>query len=65
MLFRSPLRELAPCIAPLVKHGGSLVLSGILAAQAEDVMDAYRAFGFVFTAPAERDGWVRLVAGKY
>ncbi len=64
-ILAGPLRELAPRIAPLVKHGGSLVLSGILAAQAEDVMDAYRAFGFVFTAPAERDGWVRLVAGKY
>lgn len=60
-ILAGPLRELAPRIAPLVKHGGSLVLSGILAEQAEDVMDAYRVFGFVFNAPAEREGWVRLV----
>ena len=60
-ILAGPLRELAPRIAPLVKHGGSLVLSGILAEQAEDVMDAYRVFGFVFEMPALREGWVRLV----
>jgi ribosomal protein L11 methyltransferase len=60
-ILAGPLRELAPRIAPLVKNGGSLVLSGILAEQADAVMDAYYEYGFVFEAPAERDGWVRLV----
>lgn len=64
-ILAGPLRELAPRIVPLVKQGGSLVLSGILAEQAEEVMDAYRAVGFVFDTPAEREGWVRLVADKY
>lgn len=63
-ILAGPLRELAPRIAPLVKPGGSLVLSGILEAQAEEVMSAYRAYGFVFETPALREGWVRLAASK-
>lgn len=63
-ILAGPLRELAPLIAPLVKPGGDLVLSGILAEQAEDVMRAYRAFGLVFEPPAIREEWVRLVAKR-
>lgn len=63
-ILAGPLRELAPLIAPLVKPGGDLVLSGILAEQANDVMDAYRAFGMKFDAPAIREEWVRLTAKK-
>ncbi|HSC76507.1 MAG TPA: 50S ribosomal protein L11 methyltransferase, partial [Pseudomonadales bacterium] len=40
-ILAGPLRELAPLIAPLVKPGGDLVLSGILAEQAEHVMHTY------------------------
>lgn len=64
-ILAGPLRELAPRIAPLVKNGGSLVLSGILEAQAEEVMAAYRDYGFVFAPPAIREGWVRLAAEKH
>ncbi len=60
-ILAGPLRELAPRLAPLVKNGGSLVLSGILAEQADAVMDAYYEYGFVFETPTEREGWVRLV----
>jgi ribosomal protein L11 methyltransferase len=63
-ILAGPLRELAPLIAPLVKPGGDLVLSGILAEQAGDVMNAYRAFGLVFEPPAIREEWVRLVAKR-
>ncbi len=63
-ILAGPLRELAPLIAPLVKPGGDLVLSGILAEQAEDVMSAYRTHGFDFEAPAIREEWVRLVAKR-
>lgn len=63
-ILAGPLRELAPLIAPLVKPGGDLVLSGILAEQAEDVMSAYRAFGLAFEPPAIREEWVRLVAKR-
>ena len=63
-ILAGPLRELAPLIAPLVKVGGDLVLSGILAEQAEDVMNAYRTHGFDFEPPAIREEWVRLVAKR-
>lgn len=63
-ILAGPLQQLAPVIAPLVKTGGDLVLSGILAEQAEAVMNAYRERGFVFEPPAEREGWVRLVGRK-
>jgi ribosomal protein L11 methyltransferase len=63
-ILAGPLRELAPLIAPLVKPGGDLVLSGILADQAEDVMAAYRAFGLHFEPPAIREEWVRLTAKR-
>lgn len=63
-ILAGPLQQLAPVIAPLVQSGGALVLSGILAAQAEEVMAAYQARGFVFEVPAVREDWVRLVAQK-
>lgn len=63
-ILAGPLRELAQRIAPLVKTGGDLVLSGILAEQAEEVMAAYRNCGFEFETPSLREGWVRLVARK-
>lgn len=61
-ILAGPLQQLAPVIAPQVKPGGNLVLSGILADQAEAVMEAYRAYGLVFEMPVVRDEWVRLVA---
>lgn len=61
-ILAGPLQQLAPVIAPLVKPGGYLVLSGILATQADAVMAAYRDRGLVFAAPAVREEWVRLVA---
>ncbi len=63
-ILAGPLRELAPVIAPLVKPDGALVLSGILNTQAEEVMAAYRAYGFVFDVPAVREEWVRLTAQR-
>jgi ribosomal protein L11 methyltransferase len=61
-ILAGPLRELAPVIAPLVKAGGSLVLSGILKEQAEEVMQAYRERGFTFDEPSIREDWARLTA---
>lgn len=59
-ILAGPLVELAPIIAGHVAPGGRLALSGILANQAEDVLDAYRDQGLTMDEPAERDGWVRL-----
>ncbi len=60
-ILANPLIALAPKLAGRVRPGGRLVLSGILAAQAEAVQQAYTAW-YDFSAPAEQDGWVRLQA---
>ncbi|GAA0557140.1 50S ribosomal protein L11 methyltransferase [Halomonas salifodinae] len=59
-ILAGPLVELAPTIADQVAPGGHLVLSGILAQQAEEVLVAYEAQGLVMEPPVEREGWVRL-----
>jgi ribosomal protein L11 methyltransferase len=59
-----PLIELAPTLTRHVKPGGRLVLSGLLAEQAEGVMAAYTG-DFVFDPPAIKDGWARLSAERY
>ncbi|MFC3286325.1 50S ribosomal protein L11 methyltransferase [Litchfieldella rifensis] len=59
-ILAGPLVELATTIADHVAPGGRLALSGILAAQADEVLDAYRDQGLIMDDPAERDGWIRL-----
>jgi ribosomal protein L11 methyltransferase len=51
-------------LADLVAPGGTLVLSGILDKQAEDVRVAGRAKGLTFTDLRQIDDWVALVAIK-
>jgi ribosomal protein L11 methyltransferase len=58
-ILTNPLKGMAPLLAGRVRAGGRLVLSGILAEQAEDVMAVYREW-FVFDPPVRDDGWVRL-----
>lgn len=58
-ILAGPLVELAPTITALVKSGGRLALSGILAEQAEEVRAAY-AEAFTLDPTAEKDGWVRI-----
>ena len=60
-ILMGPLIELAPTLTQHVKPGGLLVLSGLLAEQAEGVMAAY-ATDFDFEPPAIQDGWARLSA---
>ena len=59
-ILAGPLVELASTIAGQVAPGGRLALSGILANQADSVLEAYLAHGFYMDEPVERDGWVRL-----
>lgn len=47
-------------IAGHVAPGGHLALSGILANQANDVLEAYQAQGLIMEEPIIREGWVRL-----
>ena len=59
-ILSNPLIDLAPRLAASVAAGGTLVLSGILAEQADRVARAYRDL-LLEIERSERDGWVRLV----
>lgn len=58
-ILSSPLKLMAPMLSSRVAPGGALVLSGILARQADEVAAAYAPF-IKMTVWAERDGWVAL-----
>jgi ribosomal protein L11 methyltransferase len=58
-ILSGPLRVLAPMLAQLVRPGGSIVLSGILAPQAAELSEIYGAW-FDMRPAAEHEGWVRL-----
>ena len=62
-ILTNPLKGMAPLLAGRVCPGGRLVLSGILAEQADEVMAVYRDW-FVFNPPAIDEGWVRLAGVK-
>ncbi len=54
------LRELAPDLARVLRPGGTLVLSGIVAPERGRVEEAFRARGLTPAGAAEREGWVLL-----
>jgi ribosomal protein L11 methyltransferase len=58
-ILANPLIELAVDLSSLVHGGGKLVMTGILAEQAEVVMAAYMDW-FVFAEPLYGDEWVLL-----
>ncbi|MFT4171258.1 MAG: 50S ribosomal protein L11 methyltransferase [Rhodocyclaceae bacterium] len=58
-ILTNPLCVLAPAIASHVAPGGALALSGVLAPQAQQVIDAYAPY-IALTVGAEREGWIRL-----
>ena len=62
-ILTNPLKGMAPLLAGRVRTGGRLVMSGILAEQAEDVMAVYRTW-FDFEPPEMDEGWVRLAGRK-
>ncbi len=62
-ILTNPLRVLAPLLANATRHGGQIVLSGILEEQAQDVMDIYRQW-FDLNAPIFEEGWVCLSGVK-
>ena len=59
-ILTNPLKAMAPMLAGRVRRGGKLVLSGILVAQAQAVMDIYAQW-CAFEAPEADEDWVRLV----
>ena len=58
-ILSSPLKVMAPMLAGRVAPGGFLILSGVLARQAEEVAAAYSPF-IKLNVWAEQDGWVAL-----
>lgn len=58
-ILSSPLKLMAPMLSGRVAAGGSLILSGVLARQAEEVAAAYAPF-IKLGVWAEQDGWVAL-----
>jgi ribosomal protein L11 methyltransferase len=59
-ILANPLMLLAPALARRVRVGGRIVLSGILASQTEDVLDAYGRW-FRIGGGETEEGWVALV----
>ncbi|MDT8407962.1 MAG: 50S ribosomal protein L11 methyltransferase [Wenzhouxiangellaceae bacterium] len=59
-ILAGPLIALAPRLIDLLRPGAKLVLSGILAEQAESVSQAYRS-SLQFVSADEREQWMRLV----
>ena len=62
-ILSSPLKVMAPMLSGRVAAGGSLILSGVLARQAEEVAAAYAPF-IALTVWAEHEGWVALSGKK-
>ena len=62
-ILTNPLKGMAPLLTGRVRPGGRLVLSGILAEQADEVMAVYRDW-FDFDPPTIDEGWVRLAGIK-
>ncbi len=58
-ILANPLLELAPRFAELLKPGGQIVLSGILAEQSEQILQRYEEW-FELQPPTQQDDWVRI-----
>ncbi|KXU36136.1 ribosomal protein L11 methyltransferase [Ventosimonas gracilis] len=58
-ILAAPLQQLAGQFAQFLPSSGKIALSGILAEQAEAVLDAYSQ-DFEMAAPLEQDGWILL-----
>jgi ribosomal protein L11 methyltransferase len=62
-ILSGPLITLAPHFATRLNTNGTLILSGILAEQADAVCQAYKPW-FHFEPPRQRDNWVCLLAQR-
>jgi ribosomal protein L11 methyltransferase len=62
-ILANPLQVLAPDLADRVRPGGRIVLSGILAAQADAVITTYRRW-FNIRVCASDDGWIALAGTR-
>ena len=58
-ILAGPLVSLAPQLTSLVRPGGRIALSGILAEQTDEILAAYEN-AFELDPVAEKDGWIRV-----
>ena len=63
-ILKQPLIDLAPDMARHVAHGGKVVLSGILTTQADDVVAAYGAAGFLLDRRDDLGDWTTLTMNR-
>lgn len=59
-ILAGPLKELAPEFKRLLKPNGTLVLSGLLAQQTDELIEFYQAQGFSLTGQNTLDDWAQL-----
>ena len=62
-ILAKPLMTLSSKLSQMTKQGGLLVLSGILAEQAEEVSECYNEW-FEMEPPAQQEEWIRLSGQK-
>ena len=62
-ILKGPLIDLAPAMAQHSAKGGRVILSGLLIAQADDVIAAYVEAGFSLIRRAELGDWATLTLG--
>jgi len=62
-ILATPLTLLAPLLAGHVAPGGHLVLAGILARQADDLIAAYAPW-LALSVADEEDGWILMAGGR-
>jgi ribosomal protein L11 methyltransferase len=62
-ILSGPLAELAPKLASYTRKGGSIILSGLLEQQAQDVMKVYQQW-FAMKPAVIKDGWALLSGTK-
>lgn len=63
-ILKSPLIALAPDVSTHLESGGTVILSGILHEQADEVVAAYEQNGLIFKECFEFGEWSTLVLGK-
>ena len=59
-ILAKPLRLLAPSLAGLAAPDGEAIVSGLLAADADGVLSAWRAQGFFLAERIDLEGWASL-----
>ena len=62
-ILATPLKVLAPLLCAHVKTGGHLVLAGILARQADELIEAYAPW-VQLSVSDEEDGWILMTAQR-